>query len=114
MKKRLSVMLLALLLLALSAATTAQAKSDQSCRDRNGDGRCDNAEKGTDKARSACSFSGINDNPDDPTGTAYQGQTQNYGQLVKKGDFGVFEGANPGFGCNPEKSGFPRPNEQGS
>ena len=61
-------------------------------------------EQGPDHARSICSFSGLNDEPDAafPEG----GRVQSYGQLVRQGV--VTPGAptpqnveSPGFLCNP-------------
>ena len=55
-------------------------------------------ERGPEHAKSLCSFSGLNDDPDDPV---EGGQTQSYGQEVKKGNEVPRDGAAPGFACNP-------------
>ncbi len=57
-------------------------------------------ERGPEHARSICSYSGLNDEPDSPT---EGGQTQSYGQEVKKGneDSSGPGRAAPGFACNP-------------
>ncbi len=55
-------------------------------------------ERGPEHAKSLCSFSGLNDDPDDPV---EGGQTQSYGQEVKKGNEVPSDGAAPGFACNP-------------
>jgi hypothetical protein len=58
-------------------------------------------ERGPEHARSICSFSGLNDNPDDPG----EGQVQSYGQLVRHGHIEPSEvksgPPSPGFFCNP-------------
>ena len=53
-------------------------------------------ERGPEHARSICSYSGLNDEPDSPT---EGGQVQSYGQIVKAG--GKSEVPSPGFACNP-------------
>lgn len=53
-------------------------------------------ERGPEHAKSICSYSGLNDNPDDPV---EGGQVQSYGQIVKAG--GKSEVPSPGFACNP-------------
>jgi hypothetical protein len=53
-------------------------------------------ERGPEHARSICSYSGLNDEPDDPV---EGGQVQSYGQIVKAG--GKSEVPSPGFACNP-------------
>ena len=53
-------------------------------------------ERGPEHARSLCSYSGLNDEPDDPV---EGGQVQSYGQIVKAG--GKSEVPSPGFACNP-------------
>ncbi len=62
-------------------------------------------ERGPEHARSICSFSGQNDNPDDPE---EGGRTQSYGQEVRKGHIEPSEiksGApSPGTFCNPQKA----------
>jgi len=61
-------------------------------------------EQGPAHAKSICSYSGLNDNPDDPV---EGGRTQSYGQEVRKGYIepsAVKSGApSPGTFCNPEK-----------
>jgi hypothetical protein len=96
LQKRLSVLLVGALMLALSAAPAlAQGPPENP-----------GVETGPDNANSECSFSGLNDNPDE--GFPFGGQTQSYGQLVSKlvkvpgaphpnSDDGR---AAPGFGCN--------------
>ena len=58
-------------------------------------------EKGPDNANSICSYSGLNDEPDDPI---LGGQTQSYGQEVKKGNIEPSASKSgppsPGFFCN--------------
>jgi hypothetical protein len=67
MKKRLSVLLMGLLMLALSAAPAlAQGQ----------------VERGPEHANSICSFSGQNDTPNDPAPEG--GRVQSYGQLVQQ------------------------------
>ena len=62
-------------------------------------------ERGPEHARSICSYSGLNDNPDDPV---EGGRTQSYGQEVRKGYIEPSEvksGApSPGTFCNPQKA----------
>ena len=60
-------------------------------------------EQGPEHARSICSFSGLNDTPDEEG--PFGGRVQSYGQLVKKD---VIEPSqvksgppSPGFFCNP-------------
>ena len=53
-------------------------------------------ERGPEHARSLCSYSGLNDNPDDPE---EGGQVQSYGQIGKAG--GKEFVPSPGFACNP-------------
>jgi hypothetical protein len=64
-------------------------------------------ERGPEHARSICSYSGLNDEPDSPT---EGGRTQSYGQEVRKGNIepsAKGEGpTTPGFFCNPEKGPF--------
>ncbi len=94
MKKRLSVMLMGALMLALSAAPAlAQGQ----------------VERGPEHANSICSFSGLNDDP------AEGGRVQSYGQIVRYG--GIEPSAiksgppSPGFFCNghrfPLQEGVP-------
>ena len=59
-------------------------------------------ETGPEHARSICSFSGLNDVPDEEG--PFGGRTQSFGQLVKKGVANPGEEpgrAAPGFACNP-------------
>ena len=64
-------------------------------------------ERGPEHARSICSYSGLNDEPDDPL---EGGQVQSYGQLVRHGHIepsAKGEGpTTPGFFCNPVKGPF--------
>lgn len=59
-------------------------------------------ERGPEHARSICSFSGLNDEPDDPF---EGGRVQSYGQLVKQDVIepsAIKSGApSPGTLCNP-------------
>ena len=63
------------------------------------------AEQGPQHANSLCSFSGINDDPEEvgPGG----GRTQSYGQLVRKGAIEPSEvksgPLSPGFFCNAHR-----------
>ena len=67
LKKRLSVLLMGALMLALSAAPAlAQGPQGQ-------------VERGPEHANSICSFSGLNDDPEEG------GQVQSYGQGVRQG-----------------------------
>jgi hypothetical protein len=67
LKNRLSVLLMGALMLALTAAPAlAQGKFEQ----------------GTDHANSICSFSGLNDNPNEEF--PENGRVQSYGQIVNK------------------------------
>ena len=89
--KRYVVMLavMALLMVALAVPAFAQGQIEQ----------------GPAHAKSVCSFSGQNDNPDDPE---EGGRTQSYGQEVRKGHIEPSEtksGApSPGTFCNPQKA----------
>ena len=87
MKKRLSVLLMGLLMLALSAAPAlAQGQVEQ----------------GTEHAKSICSFSGQNDTPNAPAPEG--GRVQSYGQLVRQGALDPTDQTNverPGVLCNP-------------
>ncbi len=69
-------------------------------------------ERGPEHARSICSFSGLNDEPDDPF---EGGQVQSYGQLVRHDHIEPSETKSgppsPGFFCNPQKSPFVGPFE---
>ena len=62
-------------------------------------------ERGPAHAKSICSYSGLNDDPDDPV---EGGRTQSYGQEVRKGNIepsAVKSGApSPGAFCNPQKA----------
>jgi hypothetical protein len=64
-------------------------------------------ERGPEHARSICSYSGLNDEPDSPT---EGGRTQSYGQEVRKGNIEPSakgeSPTTPGFFCNPEKGPF--------
>ncbi len=82
--KRYVVMLavMALLMVALAVPALAAPKGQ--------------VERGPEHANSICSYSGLNDTPDDPE---EGGQVQSYGQIVKAG--GKSEVPSPGFACNP-------------
>ncbi len=96
LQKRLSVLLVGALMLALSAAPAlAQGKPLDVPRGQ--------VEQGPENANSECSFSGLNDfDPNEPPG----GQTQSYGQIVSSlAKIGVNLNAEegravPGFACN--------------
>jgi hypothetical protein len=100
MKKRLSVLLVGALMLALSAVPALAQGTPQG-----------QLERGPDHANSICSFSGLNDTPDAefPEG----GQTQSYGQYVSQfAKIGVRFNADPGratpgFACNGHLSPYP-------
>lgn len=59
-------------------------------------------EKGPDHANSICSFSGLNDNPDDPV---EGGRVQSYGQIVRAGF--KAEVPSPGLLCNGHLFPYP-------
>jgi hypothetical protein len=59
-------------------------------------------EQGTDHANSICSFSGLNDEPDDPI---EGGRVQSYGQIVAAG--GKAEVPSPGMLCNGHLFPYP-------
>jgi hypothetical protein len=59
-------------------------------------------EQGTDHANSICSFSGLNDVPDDPV---EGGRVQSYGQIVAAG--GKAEVPSPGMLCNGHLFPYP-------
>jgi len=103
LQKRLSVMLLGALMLALTAAPAlAQGKPEDVPRGQ--------FEQARDHANSICSFSGLNDVPDDPE---EGGQVQSYGQIVgslAKLDIHINAGpgpAAPGLECNGHLSPYP-------
>ncbi len=91
--KRYVVLLAAMSLLMVALAVPAFAQGQ--------------VERGPEHARSICSYSGLNDEPDSPT---EGGRTQSYGQEVRKGNIepsAKGEGpTTPGFFCNPEKGPF--------
>ena len=86
-----------LAMLAMVALTAAPALAHHGPPENPG------VETGPQHARSICSFSGLNDNPEDPG----EGRTQSYGQIVSKlAKFGVKANAEPGPAapgvfCNP-------------
>jgi hypothetical protein len=59
-------------------------------------------EQGPDHANSICSFSGLNDVPDDPV---EGGRVQSYGQIVAAG--GKAEVPSPGMLCNGHLFPYP-------
>ncbi|UEL29686.1 hypothetical protein [Pseudarthrobacter sp. L1SW] len=71
-------------------------------------------ERGTDHANSICSFSGLNDVPNDPV---EGGRVQSYGQIIKSPDISPADmkahGEAPGILCNghnfPYPEAFPPP-----
>jgi hypothetical protein len=62
-------------------------------------------ERGPEHARSICSFSGLNDEPDDPV---EGGRVQSFGQIVRHGELepSVIKSGppSPGSFCNPAKA----------
>lgn len=50
-------------------------------------------------AKSECAFSGLNNDPDEPT----QGGTQSFGQIVRTGELAP-RFFNPGDACNPTRA----------
>jgi hypothetical protein len=65
-------------------------------------------EQGTDHANSICSFSGLNDVPNDPV---EGGRVQSYGQIIKNPGIGPAEmkaaGEAPGILCNGHTFPYP-------
>jgi hypothetical protein len=59
-------------------------------------------ERGPEHANSICSFSGLNDNPDDPI---EGGRVQSYGQIVRAGF--KSEVPSPGLLCNGHRFPYP-------
>ena len=55
------------------------------------------ADEAHGKGKSACHFSGLNDNPDEAF--PFGGRVQSYGQLVRQGVKDQFP--SPGVACNP-------------
>ena len=53
-------------------------------------------ERGPDHAKSICSYSGLNDEPDD---LLEGGRVQSYGQIVRQGEKATVP--SPGEACNP-------------
>ncbi len=103
LQKRLSVLLMGALMLALTAAPAlAQGKPQDVPRGQ--------VERGPAHANSICSFSGLNDTPDDPE---EGGQVQSYGQIVGTlVKLGVHVNAGPGPAapgteCNGHLSPYP-------
>jgi len=92
MKKRLSVLLMGALMLALSAAPAlAQGQ----------------VERGPEHANSICSFSGLNDVPNDPE---EGGRVQSYGQAVSQGFLDPTDQSSverPGVLCNAHLFPYP-------
>ncbi|MEJ1179026.1 MULTISPECIES: hypothetical protein [unclassified Pseudarthrobacter] len=78
-----------LALVGLSAGPVSAARPDDAPRGQ--------VEMGPDHARSACAFSGLNDDPTEAF--PFDGQVQSYGQLVKRGVKDFFP--KPGLACNP-------------
>jgi hypothetical protein len=70
-------------------------------------------ERGPDHANSICSFSGLNDTPDDPL---EGGRVQSYGQIIKSPDidpsFFKSIGEHPGMACNGHLMPYPEAFEQ--
>ena len=65
-------------------------------------------ERGPDHANSICSFSGLNDTPDDPE---EGGRVQSYGQIVRAGF--KSEVPSPGVACNGHLNPYPEAFEGG-
>src|SRR5215218_3797951 len=65
-------------------------------------------EQGPQHANSICSFSGLNDTPDDPL---EGGRVQSYGQIIKSPDidpsFFKSIGEHPGMACNGHLMPYP-------
>ena len=69
-------------------------------------------EQGTDHANSICSFSGLNDVPDDPV---EGGRVQSYGQGVRQGAFDPTDKETverPGVLCNGHRFPYPEAFEE--
>ncbi len=64
-------------------------------------------ERGPEHANSICSFSGLNDEPNDPV---EGGRVQSYGQIVKAG--GKSQVPSPGLLCNGHKFPYPEAFEE--
>ena len=66
------------------------------------------SERGPEHANSICSFSGLNDEPDDPV---EGGRVQSYGQIIKSPDYdpAFFKmiGEHPGMACNGHLLPYP-------
>ena len=85
------VLLVAMLAMMVFLAASALAQGPQ--------GR---VEMGPDHANSICSFSGLNDTPDDPV---EGGRVQSYGQIVRAGF--KAEVPSPGVACNGHLNPYP-------
>ncbi|MEJ1191572.1 hypothetical protein ACFC25_12555 [Pseudarthrobacter sp. NPDC055928] len=89
-----------LALVGLSAGPVSAARPDDAPRGQ--------VEMGPDHANSICSFSGLNDEPDDPI---EGGQVQSYGQIIKLPDFdpAFFKSIHehPGMACNGHLMPYP-------
>ena len=108
MRRRSTVALLAaLMVMAMTLGATAALAGEVT-----GSG----ANEGQNQGKSWCSFSGLNDAPDNPLdlditgpGTEYPdgpgGISQSFGQDVKLG--ADPRGLNPGVACNPDKTFLP-------
>ena len=90
LQKKLSVLLVGALMLALSAAPAFAVAPHKTVPGL--------PEQGTDHANSICAFSGLNDVPLDPE---EGGLVQSYGQIVAVG--GKAFVPSPGDACNPTK-----------
>jgi hypothetical protein len=63
-------------------------------------------ERGPEHAKSICSFSGLNENPDaesPPFPAGEGGRVQSYGDYVKEGLKGADHVPSPGIACNPTR-----------
>lgn len=89
-----STALCAAALVALSAGPAAAGPKGQ-------------VERGPEHANSICSFSGLNDDPDDPDDG---GRVQSYGQIVRAG--GKAEVPSPGLLCNGHRFPYPEAFEE--
>ena len=88
----------AILVLALAVPAFAQGKPEGTPKGQ--------VERGPEHAKSICSFSGLNENPDaesPPFPAGEGGQVQSYGDYVKEGLKGAEHVESPGIACNPTR-----------
>ncbi len=100
MRRPILLVTLALVLAVSAAPALAQG--------RPGDVPRGQVERGPEHANSICSFSGLNDEPDDPD---EGGQVQSYGQIVRAG-FKAFV-PSPGEACNGHLNPLQEGNPEG-